>query len=245
MCSREERAGVAGIGGYVLAGGQSRRMGRDKALLLLEGKPLVEHATAKLEKVCSEVAILSARPELAPFGRLVPDVHAGCGPLGGMEAALLETRFAWNLFLPVDVPFLPVRSLLAWFDFLGTKAAPGGARVLLPTVDGQPQPTLALVHRDTLPWLTRALEAGEYKLMPVLAAAAAALAADKGFVAEAGLWRLPYWSTRAAATEQPPGREFLEQEAAAMHDDCARWFLNLNTPDEFAAAAGGAGVPDV
>lgn len=231
------------VGGYVLAGGQSRRMGRDKALLLLGGKPLVAYATAKLAEVCGEVAILSARLELARYGRLVPDAHPGCGPLGGMEAALLDTRFEWNLFLPVDVPFLPLAALAEWIHLLWEKAAPGGARVLLPSLDGQPQPTLALVHREMLPSLSRALETGTYKLMPVLAAGAGELAAGAGFAPQAGLWKLPYGSAAAVPAGDWPGKESLDSGAAFGHGGCAGWFLNLNTPEDFAEAVDDVGLP--
>ena len=76
------------VGGYVLAGGRSSRMGRDKALLELAGKPLVLHAVTKLRRVCAEVSVLSDNPELARYAPLVRDLHAGCGPMGGIEAAL-------------------------------------------------------------------------------------------------------------------------------------------------------------
>ena len=94
------------VGGYVLAGGKSSRMGRDKALLELAGKPLVLHAVVKLRRVCIDVSILGNDPALDAYAPLVRDVHADCGPMGAMEAALLHSRYDWNLFLPVDMPFL-------------------------------------------------------------------------------------------------------------------------------------------
>ncbi|XWK49511.1 NTP transferase domain-containing protein [Tunturiibacter empetritectus] len=71
------------VGGYVLAGGKSSRMGRDKALLELAGKPLVRHAVTKLRRVCMDVRILSGNPELAAYAPIVADLHPGCGPMGG------------------------------------------------------------------------------------------------------------------------------------------------------------------
>ena len=72
------------IAAYVLAGGRSSRMGQDKALLPLAGKPLVEHMVAKLRRISDEVSILSNNPELARFAPLVPDLRESCGPLGGI-----------------------------------------------------------------------------------------------------------------------------------------------------------------
>src|ERR1700730_11691463 len=102
------------IGGYVLAGGKSSRMGRDKALLELAGKPLVLHAVVKLRRVCRDVHILSNRPQLEAYAPLVRDLHEGCGPLGGIEAALEHSQHDWNLFMPVDMPFLPSSFLFGW-----------------------------------------------------------------------------------------------------------------------------------
>ena len=76
------------LGGYVLAGGRSSRMGTDKALLLLAGKPLIAHAVVKLGRLCQDVRVLSANSALAPYAPLVPDLHPDCGPIGGIEVAL-------------------------------------------------------------------------------------------------------------------------------------------------------------
>src|ERR1700754_3091471 len=99
--------GLLPIGAYILAGGRSMRMGRDKALLELAGKPLIQHAVIKLTRLTGDVNILSSRPELAQFATLVPDLHENCGPVGGLEAAFAHTRRDWMLVLPVDMPFVP------------------------------------------------------------------------------------------------------------------------------------------
>ena len=88
-------------------------MGQDKALLTLGGEPLVKIAARKLKAVCAEVAIAGGAEELARFGRVIPDNWPGCGPLGGIVSALEQSSFEWNLFLPVDAPFVPVFCLNA------------------------------------------------------------------------------------------------------------------------------------
>ena len=140
------------IGGYVLAGGKSSRMGQDKALMELAGKPLVAHAVKKLRRVCMDVRVLGANPEFAAYAPIVPDLHPGCGPLGGMEAALAHSIFDWNLFMPVDMPFLPSAFLNYWVRQTLTRRR-GGHGLAMFTVDGVPQPTLALVHRDIMPFV--------------------------------------------------------------------------------------------
>src|SRR5437868_7595891 len=95
------------VSGYVLAGGRSTRMGRDKALLELGGRPLVAWVVEKLHRVTAEVQILGDRPELEQFAPVLGDLHQGSGPLGGMETALHYLRRQWALVIPVDMPLVP------------------------------------------------------------------------------------------------------------------------------------------
>jgi molybdenum cofactor guanylyltransferase len=224
-------------------------MGRDKAFLKLAGKPLVLHAMVKLRRVCMEVSVLGNDPALDAYAPLVKDVHPDCGPMGGMEAALLHSRYDWNLFLPVDVPFLPTAYLSGWVRHMlpnesrirhkGTERVemPGAqARVMMFTVDGVPQPTLALVHREVRPFLTGALERGQYKLFPVLEEACREISVRKGLLPGVGMWKIPYWS---GLTSRPGPRRTKEDwcyTTAAQERHSGSWFANLNTPEEFAEA---------
>jgi molybdopterin-guanine dinucleotide biosynthesis protein A len=182
-------------------------MGQDKSLLTLAGQPLVARAVAKLRQLCAEVSILSNNPALAAFGPLVADLHLDCGPISGIEAALLRTTHEWSLILPVDVPFVPVPFLRHWIE--RTLATP--ARLAVFVVDGRPQPTLILIQRSLAPALTDAIANGRYKLFPELAAAAKAFGPD---------------SILETCIETTIGAGALE----------ALYFTNLNTPSDFAAA---------
>ncbi len=146
-------------------------MGRDKARVELAGKPLVAHAVAKLRKVCGEVFVLSNDEGLEEFAPVVRDLHPGCGPLGGMEAGLTHTGSSWNVFLPVDVPFVPAEWL-----------RPGGeaARVKMFRAGGRMQPAVCLLHREVLPFVVEAVSRGEWKLLPVLEGTGRALAGRVG-----------------------------------------------------------------
>jgi molybdenum cofactor guanylyltransferase len=226
------------VGGYVLAGGKSSRMGKDKALLELAGKPLVHHAVKKLRRVCMDVRILSSNQELSEYAPILPDLHPGCGPIGGMEAALAHSVFRWSLFLPVDMPFLPSAFLHHWVRRTLSEEK-RGARLVMFTVDGLAQPTLAMVHREVAPFVTSAVERGELKLYPVLEQAGRELAAQEGVVLRMTFRNLP-WTDRSTFRATPnlhgPVREdwmaTTEFQRAAKH----LWFANLNTPEEFAEA---------
>ena len=222
-------------------------MGRDKAFLELAGKPLVLHAVVKLRRVCMEVSVLGNDPALDAYAPLVTDLHPDCGPMGGMEVALLHSRYDWNLFLPVDVPFVPTIYLSLWvgqtlpeesgrhqklhegFEMPGTHA-----RVMMFTVDGVPQPTVALVHREVRPFLTEALERGEYKLFPVLEKACREISVRKGLLPGVGMWKIPYWSGLTSRPGRTGGDWWYTTDAQERHS--GSWFANLNTPEEFAEA---------
>jgi molybdopterin-guanine dinucleotide biosynthesis protein A len=97
--------GSSQVMGAVLAGGQSRRFGSDKALALLDGRTLLDHAVAGLRAICAEVAVIGRGevPAGTLYGRDRPG--PGLGPLGGIAGALhlaRERGFAAVLTVPVD-----------------------------------------------------------------------------------------------------------------------------------------------
>jgi molybdopterin-guanine dinucleotide biosynthesis protein A len=146
--------------GFVLAGGQSSRMGQDKALIKFAGRPLVEHAVETLKQAGLSVAIAGARPEarasLEVFARVIVDAEPRLGPLGGICAALTSTDARYGVFLPVDLPLLPA-SLIDYF--LGHARITGRA-VTVASVGGFTQTFPAVVDRTVLPVLRAELKAG-------------------------------------------------------------------------------------
>lgn len=94
--------------GVVLAGGQSRRFGSDKALAVLDGRTLLGHAVDALAGWCEQVVVAGRDQAPAPC---LPDwPRPGMGPLGGLAAALHFARdegFALLLSIGVDSPGLP------------------------------------------------------------------------------------------------------------------------------------------
>jgi molybdenum cofactor guanylyltransferase len=224
------------VGGYVLAGGKSTRMGRDKALLELGGRPLVAHAVTKLRRICAEVNILSSREELTEYAPIVRDLHEGCGPMGGLEAAFAHSQHEWNLFMPVDAPFLPSAFLERWVrGVVGSKER--GTRVALFTVGGVAQPLFCLLHRQVGPSVLDAMHGGRYKVFPVLEGAALDLAARQGVAPDKAflntIWEKSVEELGSVgANGIEPWRAISEAQRAAVH----RWFSNLNTPEEFADA---------
>jgi molybdenum cofactor guanylyltransferase len=227
------RENLPPVGGYVLAGGKSARMGSDKALLELAGKPLALHATTKLRRLCAEVSILGNDSGLERFGPLVRDLHPGCGPMAGIEAALLSSKYDWNLVLPVDVPFLPTTLLDNWLCSV-LHGPIRDVKLSMLSVDSHPHPALLIVHREIATYLTASLERGELKLLPALRSACEEIAAKLKVNSEQVFvemqWDAPFVFRGNGKGEAWRGL------TKSQRANSPRWFANLNTPEEFAEA---------
>jgi molybdopterin-guanine dinucleotide biosynthesis protein A len=196
----------------VLAGGRSTRMGQDKAVLQVGGRSLVELALDKLRSIgVAEPRIAGARTDLSSLAPVVPDLHPGCGPLSGIEAALAATTKGLNLFLPVDMPLLPARFL----HWMLLRAEITGALMTVPCINGWPQPLCAVYHRDLLRPITASLLGGNYKVMPVVTAAAGQSQAVDVF------------DTERLTSSDP---ELLGFSPLPLY----RWFHNCNLPEDMA-----------
>ncbi len=101
------------LSGAVLSGGKSSRMGRDKGMVKLGGRPLVDHVAKVLTEVTDEVLVSVAKGKSVEYEELlgdgftiVEDVEEGIGPLEGLITALSAARGEYVLISPCDTPFL-------------------------------------------------------------------------------------------------------------------------------------------
>ena len=149
---------------FVLAGGQSTRMGADKAFVQLEGRTLLAHALALAKSVTSDVRIVGSPEKFAAFGEVVEDEFPQHGPLAGIHAALRASSSELNLMLAVDMPFVEVLFL----EYLFQEAARHeSAMVTIPRAAGAWQ-TLCAVYRKPFANLAeQALRQGKNKIDPL------------------------------------------------------------------------------
>jgi len=138
-------------------------MGRDKAVLSLHGRTLLETVLEAARSVAEEVFIAGSPQLYGAFAPAVADVFPGCGPLGGIHAALSHTRTEFNLILAVDTPFLSPKIL----SFLAERALASRSVVTAPEISNYPQPLCAVYSREFLPIAEQALRAGQYKIVPL------------------------------------------------------------------------------
>src|SRR5437588_11783860 len=93
------------VSGFVLSGGRSSRMGRDKALLPYRSRTLVQHVADEVQRVTGNVSLIGDAARYAHFGYPVyPDCVPECGPLGGIYTALNRSEADWSIIVSCDLP---------------------------------------------------------------------------------------------------------------------------------------------
>ncbi len=158
------------ISGFILAGGASSRMGRDKGLLQLGGIALIVRTARLLESCASSVTLIGPRENYAQFGlAVVPDFQPRLGPLGGIVTALHVAEHAglppWCLVLACDLPYLT----RDWLNYLIQRALASRADVVMPESEAGPEPLCALYHTRGRRRIARALADGVRKVTDGLA----------------------------------------------------------------------------
>lgn len=149
---------AADVTGVLLAGGRSRRMGRDKALLELQGEPLAKRVETVLRELCTKVIVAGDRPDLArPDLPCLPDLFPG-SPLGGLYTALKH----------VDTPYIFAAACdLAWPDAALARAiiarGRGSDAAVIRSAAGW-EPLFALYGKGCLEPMRQQLQAGNYRI---------------------------------------------------------------------------------
>jgi molybdenum cofactor guanylyltransferase len=148
------------ISAFVLAGGQSTRMGTDKAFLEWHGTTLLGHALARLSEIDAEVRIVGSVEKFAELGNVVEDQFPNHGPLGGIHAALRASSADLNLMLAIDMPYVETEFL----RYLVESARESNALVTLPRAGGTWQPLCAVYRSAFADMAEEALERSENKI---------------------------------------------------------------------------------
>lgn len=156
-------AARAPLTGCVLCGGKSVRMGRDKALVELDGAPLVVRAQRILQSVCERVLLASGSGQRYPELGLqeLGDPFPGAGPASGLLAALESARTPWVALLSCDQPRVRPATLLA----LQRRAQSEDAEACLLESEQGLEPTIAVYHVSLAGRVRAALERGQRRLV--------------------------------------------------------------------------------
>lgn len=148
------------VAGFVVAGGRSARMGRDKALLPWGDATLLDHAIARLSAVCGDVRILCGPEErYADHGvPVVVDVVRDAGSLGGLLTGLELLTEEPALFLAVDLPHVTI-DLLRFLAGLAT-----ACDAVVPLSPNGPEPLCAVYGPACLAPVRRSIERGAFRM---------------------------------------------------------------------------------
>lgn len=147
---------MTGFDAVVLAGGASRRMGRDKATLEVDGERLVDRAVARLSTVADHVLVASGGRSLGRDDE-VPDAPDCTGPLAGIVAALRRTDADLLAVVPVDAPDTDPRLVARLADLCRAS----GRAACVVHADGHVQALHAVIDRSALPAVEARVAAGE------------------------------------------------------------------------------------
>jgi molybdopterin-guanine dinucleotide biosynthesis protein A len=156
--------------GVIMAGGVSRRLGKNKALERIGGGTLIERVIDSIVPLTTEVLVVVAQPEqaaafrLPPAVRVVSDRYPGKGSLGGIFTGLDASTEPWSLVVACDMPFLNGELLR---HLMGESS---NVDAVVPLLGGQPEPLHALYSKACLTPMERMVRAGDLKIAPLFEA---------------------------------------------------------------------------
>lgn len=155
------QARFSDVAGVILAGGESSRMGRNKALLEVNGERMVETAYRRMAELFDEVLLVTNTPEIYDFipCRKITDIYPGMGPLGGIHAALSTCAAGRAFVTACDMPGLNPRLIRELSNM------PGGVDVVIPETPGGLEPLHAVYAKSCLPKMEAMLKSGERRIL--------------------------------------------------------------------------------
>ncbi|MFT4602168.1 MAG: molybdopterin-guanine dinucleotide biosynthesis protein A [Arenicella sp.] len=143
----------------ILAGGKSSRMGEDKGLMSLFGKPMISYVITELSKLGLPMTISSNNPAYKRFDLpVVNDTLKDIGPLGGIHSALSRTKSKKVIIVSCDVPYVTAELIS---DMMKDSE---GFEVVLPSFDGQIHPLIGIYDSTILPHIQKQAELGNLKI---------------------------------------------------------------------------------
>jgi molybdopterin-guanine dinucleotide biosynthesis protein A len=150
--------------GIILAGGENRRMGAEKAFLDIAGKPLIEHILRVFLERFEQTIIVTRSPERyrGLYAAVVNDALETSGPLTGIYSGLLHARTERVFVAACDMPCLSSR-LIAYME-----QQAGEFDAVVPLVKGLPEPLHAIYHRRSLPVILNHIQRAEQRVAQVL-----------------------------------------------------------------------------
>ena len=155
---------MTGLSGIVLAGGLSRRLGRDKAVEPFGDEPLIARVIGRLSTLTDETVVVvnnearGAELPLPDEARVAVDIYPDSGSLGGIFSGLTVANTDWGFVVACDMPFLNTDLISHMLTLREDYDA------VVPLLDGYPEPTHAAYSIACLPHIESRLRAGQLKI---------------------------------------------------------------------------------
>ena len=151
------------ISGIILAGGLSKRLGRDKSIEPIENQTLLSRIHKKLLQITNDITVVVNTEEKArkiPICniKIVLDQYPNCGSLGGIFTGLNHAQQNWSLVVACDMPFINTKLIEKMIE-LRT-----GHDAVVPYLDDFPEPTHALYSKKCLPHIKKYLDKNQLKI---------------------------------------------------------------------------------
>lgn len=154
------------VAAYILAGGKSLRMGRDKALLDFGGTPLILHIASLVQPLTGPPSVVGPPDRYANLNlRVIADDEPGAGPLGGIVTALRNSREPWNLVLGCDLPLLTSE----WLAYMIDRTLASSADALVPQSAAGVEPLCAMYRKNCEAIIAKEIARGVRKVTDALA----------------------------------------------------------------------------
>jgi len=152
------------VTGVLLAGGKSRRMGEDKRYLVVGGQTLLERGLGVLRSIFQEVLVVIAQdsPPLDLNARVVRDLVADCGSLGGLYTGLTQATTPYIFVVACDMPFLDPAVIV---QFTSRRSA---ADIVMAKLRARLHPMHALYSKQCLPFVEQMIGAQQLKIQEIV-----------------------------------------------------------------------------
>lgn len=154
------------VTGIVLAGGRSRRLGRDKAVEEIGGIRIIDRVIETLNNCCENILVIGDRPErrselsLPENVLFEHDTNTGKGSLGGLYTGLRASKTQWTLAVACDMPFLCYELI----EELKSRADTDICDAVVPVVDGRFQPTHSAYSQNCVPFIEECIGSGQLRM---------------------------------------------------------------------------------
>ena len=152
-----------GISGIILSGGKSTRMGMDKGLIELKGKPMIQHVIDHIDPICNEILISANNKVYENFSYPVynDEIHE-IGPAGGIISCLKHSSYKKNIIISCDLPYASTPFIQKLFELSGD------FEITLPKSGPYYQPLCAIYSKEVYSVFMECINKGIYSMQTII-----------------------------------------------------------------------------